>query len=868
MNKIIKKNFNYIIVFLVPWILILIHSVVRTSWLTGQGSLLNGDTGLQLYPLMVELWEKVHSGESLFYSWNAGNGIDFYLNSIYYLMSPFNLIVLILPKACIENAIQFVMVLKWSLMGVSITYYFMHTKYNTLEEYKRLFSSILGLVFALSNAILTVFGYFNWGDVIILFPFILLALEHLMEDGKWKCYYVLLTMAMLCNFYMAYQVCIFLIFWFLIHLDKTINKKTNKFFVFAGSSVLAAISSCIVILPAALGAVNRYNSSNIDMWINNLYNIGEKLFLFSDGLVEWSSLKPNIYFSIGCFVCFVLFFFIKTDKAEKGKLSLVWLFMFVSLFSGALTFFWHGFSVPHGIYHRYLYILIFLMLYMVMKTIVNLQTIRKWKLLVAAVFEIGFMGICFFHIAELNDFYGYLITFLLLILYNMLLYFYLKGSIKYQNIIVTISVLIMLEICANAFYELKEYNIKTWDDVLYNKDVEILAEDVELEKGERVTLPDSPVNSGLVLNLSSPNQFVSYNSKKMIDLYNKLGMDFSDLSSYVVSGSSPLLNLFFNVRYGISDWEGEYSDAELIKESGQSGLYRMNRLAGLGYMVDKDVTNWNTDNLINFDLQNDFVKNTVDGEDIFTNVMPEEKFADGILSYEHNEKNYEKGYYYYDYVSKNIATKEMTEFSFTVDEDMDLYMDAFSQQPMINVIYIDEELACKDQNVRYQSYYHIGNVKKGQKINIYSIHSMDVGEEAVLWFRFAKFNEENYAKAYEKLSKNVYEIEEMDSTYISGTIHADEDGIMMTSIPAMDGFTVYVDGEKTEFETIGEALIGVPLSAGDHKVEFKYITPYFKQGLIVSLMGVMIFILICLFDRKKKRGVIKDTEEEKISIEG
>lgn len=867
MKQYLKKNLNYIIVFLIPWILIVVHSIVRTSWLTGQGSLLNGDTEIQLYPLMVELWDKVHSGESLFFSWNAGNGIDFYLNMVYYLVSPLNLIVLLLPKACIENAVQFVMVLKWSLMGVSVTYYYMHTQYNTLEVHKKLFSSVLGLAFVLSNAVLTIFGYFNWGDVIILFPFILLSLEKLMEEGNWKRYYILLTVAMLCNFYMAYQVCIFLVFWFVIHLNKNIEKRLKKFFIFAGSSILAAISSCVVIVPAALGAVNRYNGRQLDIWINNIYGIGEKLFLFSDGLVEWTSYKPNIYFSIGFFVCLILFFVIKMDKFEKSKICLVWLFMFVSIFSGILTVFWHGFSVPYGVYHRYLYMLIFLMLYMVMETVIHLQIIQKWKLLLASILEIGYMIVCFFHIGQLSDFYGYLITFLLLILYNLLLYFYLKGSIQYKNIIVTFVVLVILELSANAFYELKEYDIKTWEDVLCNDEAEMFANDIDLNNGEKVSFSDSPSNMGLKLNRSSTNQFTSYSFEKMVDLYSKLGMEF-DSSSCVASGTSPLLNLMFNIRYGVSSWDGDFSDTELIKESDNLNLYKMNRLAGLGYMVDNNVTNWNTDKLINFDLQNDFIKKTVGGDEIFTNVMPKEKFTDGVLSYKDNEDNYEKGYYYYDYVSKNIATKEMTEFSFTVDEDMDLYMDAFSQQPMTNIIYIDEQEVCRDRTLRVQSYYHIGNVKKGQRVIIYSIHSMGVGEEAALWFRFAKFNEENYAKAYEKLSKNVYEIEDMDSTYVSGTIHADEDGIMMTSIPAMDGFTVYVDGEQTEFETIGDALIGVPLTAGDHRVEFKYITPYFKQGLIVSLSGVLIFILICLFGRKTKNDVIKETEEEKISIEG
>ena len=229
MKEFIKKNWNYIAVFLIPWLIVVIHCIMRDSWLTGNGSLLNGDTKIQLYPLFVEFWNKVHSGESLFFSWNAGNGIDFYSNFAYYLISPFNLIVLLCPKAWIENTVQFVMVLKWSLTGVTMVYYFMHTKHNRLEHCKTLVSGIMGLAFVLSNYMIMELGYFNWTDVIILFPILLLLLENMIETGKWKLYCILLALSMICNFYMAYQVCIFLTIWFLLHICRKDTAKIRGY---------------------------------------------------------------------------------------------------------------------------------------------------------------------------------------------------------------------------------------------------------------------------------------------------------------------------------------------------------------------------------------------------------------------------------------------------------------------------------------------------------------------------------------------------------------------------------------------------------------------------------------------------------------
>lgn len=93
----IKNNLIYIIAFCIPWLLIVIHSVLRHTWPVFDGSILRGDAKVQYYYLYVELWNKVHSGQSLFYSWNAGDGFDFFLNFAYYLISPFALLILAVP---------------------------------------------------------------------------------------------------------------------------------------------------------------------------------------------------------------------------------------------------------------------------------------------------------------------------------------------------------------------------------------------------------------------------------------------------------------------------------------------------------------------------------------------------------------------------------------------------------------------------------------------------------------------------------------------------------------------------------------------------------------------------------------------------
>jgi hypothetical protein len=183
---------------------------------------------------------------------------------------------------------------------------------------------------------------------------------------------------------------------------------------------------------------------------------------------------------------------------------------------------------------------------------------------------------------------------------------------------------------------------------------------------------------------------------------------------------------------------------------------------------------------------------------------------------------------------------------------------------MQTIVTIDGEIIHTDTSNISGQMLHIGEVKAGQQVDIYLQPDVSngLGKDIYVQFQFAQFNEEVYEQAYEKLSQNVYQIDVYESNYVKGSICADQDGIMMTSIPAMDGFEVLVDGDKAEYAHIADALIGVPLKAGTHTVEFKYMTPYFKEGLAGSLCGVFIFVVICVVEqmRKKKNAVSENSE--------
>lgn len=84
----------------------------------------------------------------------------------------------------------------------------------------------------------------------------------------------------------------------------------------------------------------------------------------------------------------------------------------------------------------------------------------------------------------------------------------------------------------------------------------------------------------------------------------------------------------------------------------------------------------------------------------------------------------------------------------------------------------------------------------------------------------------------------------MNDTKIECNVNAKINGMLYTSIPYYKGFKVYVDEKKVEPAIIGNALLGVKLSKGEHKIKITYFPYGLYIGGIISLCGVMGMIIL------------------------
>ena len=98
-----------------------------------------------------------------------------------------------------------------------------------------------------------------------------------------------------------------------------------------------------------------------------------------------------------------------------------------------------------------------------------------------------------------------------------------------------------------------------------------------------------------------------------------------------------------------------------------------------------------------------------------------------------------------------------------------------------------------------------------------------------------------YLNHINDLRKNTMQNVKVQRNLITGNIRADKDEILQISVPYSRGYTVFVDGKKTDSFQSGIAYLGVKIAKGNHSIKIKYRTPFLRMGFIVTIIAALLF---------------------------
>ena len=399
------KGVLYLISALLPMTIMLVVWFFMGSYPFGNKSLMAVDFGQQYISFFGLLKNAILSGDlsSLTYSFTKSIGGDMIGVLGYYLMSPFNIIYIILPFKYYGLAVFLTIWLRYGAIGLSFAHLVVK-RYKGAES-KLWMVPLFATAYALSGMLVSYQMNVIFYDAMIMLPLVIVYLEQLLDGEAAYPYSIVLGLTLLLQFYMGYMISIFVVLYAFYYVSPRLSIEGTwkvklkhyvqplwKAFVY---SVLGAATASILLVPVffnlleSKGQIGGAMTFSFAFQINPLDILSKLSIGGFDNASGWSAGPnlPNIYIGALGFIGYILFLtstkIAKERKWAAGAVTLVFLVSFVNEFVSKI---WHMGQNPAGFFFRFSWIFSFFMLilaYQVLKEKIEIS--RQGKLLAAAV---------------------------------------------------------------------------------------------------------------------------------------------------------------------------------------------------------------------------------------------------------------------------------------------------------------------------------------------------------------------------------------------------------------------------------------------------------------------------------------------------
>lgn len=826
-----------ILSFLIPFAIMLVIFAARRIYPFGDESFLHSDMYHQYMPFFSELMRKLKTGEGLSYSWNIGLGSNFLALFVYYLASPFNWLVVLVPEAFLMEFMSYLILVKIAACGLTFGLY-LRRHFHTDSYMTVLFSTF----YALSGFIAAYNWDIMWLDNVILAPLIILGLERLVLHQKYLLYCLTLALSILSNYYISIMICIYLVLYFFV-LIAVHPEKWKTVLPFTGYSLLAGGLSAVLLLPE-LSALhftefsefhfpNQASSyfSIIDMLARHFVNVSTE-----QGLNHW----PNIYCGVAILLLLPLYVMNKKIRlSEKiAKLFLLF-FLLISFSTNVLNFLWHGLNYPDSLPCRQSFLYILLLLTLCYEAFHKLDGVSGREIILCFWGTTFFVMVCERIVDNQKSypFGSFLATYLLLAAYAGLLYLCHRircpkestdsaslsaeaakqpaDRLK-QALILAATFLVVLESGMNmavtsvsttsrSKYLSSHDAYHTLVERTRQKDPDFY----RFEKFSRVTK-----NDGALIGYPTASLFSSTGNSYVGDLYEKLGMSYSKVF-YCHDGATPFTSALLSVRYMFSrsKEDGQNGMYQLIDSQDGVFLYQNKYSLPLGYMVNGDFANWNDelsyDDYTPLETQNRMAAALCDKEALFLPISAQT--VDDSTTIDITESGY-----YFAYVNNPSIKTAIAQIG-------------------------DKKTEFKRLNHNY--ILNLGYIEAGTPVKLTG------KENDSLMLSAYRMNEETLDTVMTTLQKQTLTVDSFDSSSVNGHIRVTDAGKLVLSIPYEPGWTLLLDGKEVEIERFADTFISVWLDEGSHTIELSYYPAGLKTGFAIS--GVCVLILLAVVLKKR-----------------
>lgn len=759
-----KKNIiSYVLAFILPIIIFAFSAIIIGIYPFGNMSVLCNDADSQFAAFYSYFRTVITGPNDFFYTFSKNLGGDFLSFCSYYLQNPFLLILVPFSTMNIPLGMFIMYTVQIGLMGLTASIFF---KENPGK-----------LIFSTSYALMgMVFAYFSLSIYFcsfILLPLIMLGIKKIINNFRdFYLYVVTLTLAIFCNYYLSYMICIFSALFFIYEITLANNYKIKEdiksilesFISFAVASIVSVIINLITIIPT-IKALSGYKDapSSLKMSINKCYPLKGLIRQFLPGAFRGNlgnDSLPYIYVGIIPVIFIAIYLFNKKISIKEKISSIIFLsFMLICTYINVLDVVWHGFNEPEGFAHRFAFLISFLILY------------------------IGSKG-------------------------------YVDEPFNKKPVFISLLVICCLDLCLNTVISLKSSGLTEYSEFSgYVERVEPLIDEIKNRDNSLYRIEkdfDYSMNDAMLLNYKGLSHYSSCEDDSVRKYIAKMGLRAHERYAFYNQGATVFTDCFLGVKYFISRFDTNikgYSDFAVNNEE-DAYVFKNDMALPLAFVVNADAKDVELSDKYLFDNQNNLIKCFDYSEDIYTPA----KFTMNPVNLSVDGDTYTK-------IDENEDAYLEYEITMSGDNNLYLYLTAPEIQGariLINDFDSDNYFSDIRWNIK-----PLGAFKTGEDVNIKVLLT---GDSLIVNDSF--FYEENLndiAKWHDTaMSLGTVNLVEIKSSHLTGDASVKKEGYIAFSIPYDDSWKCTVDGQIIKPERILDGLLGIPISKGNHKFEIKY----------------------------------------------
>ncbi|WP_295210114.1 YfhO family protein [Ruminococcus sp.] len=871
----------------------------------GDSSVLVLDLNGQYVYYYEQFRDAFHGNGSFIYNWSRNLSGEMFGIFAYYLASPFMIILLLLPRTIMATSILIMQLAK--IGTASVTFMFFLKKISKTKP-KTISLVIFPTMYALMAYMVVQLMDPMWLDGLIYLPLICWGVQRLVNEGKLIPYIVPLALMFIAHFYIGYMVGIFTFLYFCWYcLSREGRFFPKKFFsrcvAFGVGTLVALMCAAFVLIPVYNSLkLGKFEFTDPDFSLATQFDFLTfitKLFPMSYDTVYPEGM-PMIYCGTAVLLLVPLFFLNnKISMKEKTSTGLLTMCLVILMYIKPADMAMHGFQVPNWLPYRYSFAFSFLLVVMAFRAFENLEGITAKN--IGGVF-FGLMVFLFwcerenyshFQLFETkvsdtgestNVIQGIWVSMIALSIYFALIYLMKKYPKSKAVCIVTVGVL-----CVELFANSADTIDKIDTDVAYSKyssyepymtqtrNAVSMMKDYDqslfyrMEATFHRTVND-PIGTGYM--------GISHSSSTMnapaLSMLHKLGYAYGGhYTKY--DGTTFMTDALFDIKYlmdktGNTSFVGsrvkvpeEYKlTTEYTEGDATYKFYNNPNALGLGLVSPKSIEDISLSDTNPFENQN-MIFNALAGNttQYFTRValvnsemenVATSKLTDGHTKYYPADSSIaechvdyvvqmDKGSYLYMYLPTSY------ERSCNVwIQDEDKYMEGSDPMDYAGQFFVGDNY----------SILNLGKFTQGQKIRVRVTISNDDNEAFWKEQLFYSFDYDTFSADCAALQQNVLDVTKFEDTYLEGTVTSDSsDKVLFTTIPYENGWTIKVNGKTVTPGKSLDSLITIPLEQGENVITMKFSPSYWKLSIIISIFGLLVLIVIFLFEYKKGKVMKK-----------